>query len=618
MPLFRIPALLLAAALAGRADDFAKTATPLLAKYCFECHGEKKQKGGIEVHQLTSSDAALRHHRFLENIAKQVELGDMPPDDEDLLPTDAEREALVREIESVLAKLKSGDFPRNPGRTTVRRLNRNEYNYTVRDLFGIDFLPGRDFPSDGAGGEGFDNVGDALFVQPSLMEKYLAAAKKVVGAVYDDPLHRARVIVAKPGDRLPPEKAARSVLLTHASLAFRRRVTDEDLEPLLALFARKLADGADYEEALRPALQALLVHPSFLFRIEADQPGKSEWRIDDFELATRLSYFLWASMPDRRLLKLADEGKLSDPATLRAETLRMLQDRRSESLSRHFAGQWLGFDDLRDVTQPDAKRFPSFTQSLRVAMYRESVEFFNHLVRANRPATELIHSDYTFANGELARHYGIDGVSGGQLQRVALADPNRGGVIGQASILTATSMPLRTSPVKRGKWILDTLLGTPPPPPPPDAGVLPGDDQSTEGLSFRETLEIHRSKASCAGCHEKIDPLGFGLENFDAIGRWRTRDANGDPVDSLAVLPGDISFSSPKELKDLLLSSDELFLRNLARKMLAYAVGRPLEYYDEAVVTDLVAKLRKDDLKMQTLVLSIVESPPFQFRSAKR
>jgi hypothetical protein len=618
MPRFWIFALLLAAGSVGRGDDFAKNASPLLSKYCYECHGAEKQKGGIEVHQLTSSDAALRHHRFLENIAKQVELGDMPPDDEDLLPTDAEREALVNEIRSVLKKLETGDFPRNPGRTTVRRLNRNEYNNSVRDLFGIDFLPGRDFPSDGAGGEGFDNVGDAMFVQPSLMEKYLAASKKVVSAIYDTPLHLARVIVDKPDDKTPPEKAARSVLMTHASLAFRRRVSDQDLAPLLALFSKKLADGATYEEALRPALQALLVHPSFLFRIEADQPGKSEWRIDDFELATRLSYFLWASMPDRRLLKLADDGKLSNPAVLRAEARRMIADRRSESLARHFAGQWLGFEDLREVAQPDATRFPTFTQSLRVAMYRESVEFFNHLVHANRPATELIHSDYTFANGELARHYGLEGVSGSQLQRVQLNDPNRGGVIGQASVLTATSMPLRTSPVKRGKWILDTLLGTPPPPPPPDAGVLPGDDKSTEGKSFRETLEIHRTKASCAGCHEKIDPLGFGLENFDAIGRWRTKDANGKPVDSLATLPGDITFSTPMELKDLLLSSDELFLRNLARKMLAYALGRPLEYYDEAVVTDLVTKLRKDDLKMQTLILSVIESPPFQNRSAKR
>lgn len=618
MPVLRTLVSLLALPLPASADDFASTATPLLAKYCYDCHGEKKQKGGIDVHKLDSSEAALRHHRFLENIAEQVELGDMPPDDEDLLPSDAERTALVDEIRGVLAKLETGDFPRNPGRTTVRRLNRNEYNYTVRDLFGIDFQPGRDFPSDGAGGEGFDNVGDALFIHPGLMEKYLAASKKVIAAIYDDPKRLDRVLVAKPSDKNPPESAARAVLLTHASLAFRRRVTDEDLKPLLELFAKHLAAGDSYGESLRLPLQSLLVHPSFLFRMEADQPGKTEWPVDDFELATRLSYFLWASMPDRQLLRLADQGKLSDPAILRAEATRMIADPRAESLARHFAGQWLGFDDLREVSEPDATRFPSFTPTLRVAMYRESVEFFNHLIQSNRPATELIEADYTFANAELARHYGLTGVSGDELQQVPLTDPNRGGVIGQAAILTATSLPLRTSPVKRGKWILDTILGTPPPPPPPDAGVLPADDRSTEGLSFRETLEIHRTKASCAGCHEKIDPLGFGLENFDAIGRWRTKDANGLPVDSLATLPGDITFSSPADLKKLLLSSDELFLRNLCRKMLGYALGRPLEYYDEPVITELVAKLRKDDLKMRSLLLAVIESPPFLNRSATR
>ena len=618
MPLRRSILLIISLCPAAAADEFSARATPLLSKYCYECHGAEKQKGGIETHHLTSTEAAFRHHRFLETIAEQVESGDMPPDDEDVLPTDAERRELVNEIRRVLKKLETGDFPRNAGRTTVRRLNRNEYNYTVRDLFGIDFLPGREFPADGAGGEGFDNVGDAMFVQPALLEKYLAAAKNVVGSLYEDPRKLERILVVQPSESIPPARAAKSTLLTHASLAFRRRVTDEDLAPMLALFERKLAEGETYAEALRPALQALLIHPAFLFRIEADQPGKDEWRIDDFELATRLSYFLWASMPDRRLLKLADEGKLSDPATLRAEALRMIADPRSESLSRHFAGQWLGFDELREVAAPDPVRFPSFTPSLRVAMYRESVEFFNHLIRANRPVLELIHAEYTFANAELAAHYGLSGLSGSQLQRVALDDPNRGGIIGQASVLTTTSMPLRTSPVKRGKWILDTLLGTPPPPPPPDAGVLPGDDKSTEGLSFRDMLEVHRTKASCAGCHEKIDPLGFGLENFDAIGRWRTLDANGGPIDSRAILPGDIVFSTPKELKDLLLASDELFLRNICRKMLAYGLGRPLEYYDEPVVTDLVAKLRKDDLKMQSLILSVIDSHPFQHRSAKR
>jgi hypothetical protein len=296
----------------------------------------------------------------------------------------------------------------------------------------------------------------------------------------------------------------------------------------------------------------------------------------------------------------------------------MIADPRIEYFARHFGGQWLGFEDLREVSNPDPVRFPEFTPSLRLAMYRESVDFIKHLVQQNRSVLELVHSDYTFVNAELASHYGLPAVDGSATRKVRLTNPQRGGIIGQASILTATSLPLRTSPVKRGSWILDNLLGTPPPPPPQDAGVLPADDRSTEGLSFREQLEIHRDKPNCAGCHAKIDPLGFGLENFDAIGRWRDRDVNGKPVDSLAIMPGDITFSTPAELKKLLLSSDELFLRNLARRMLAYAVGRQLEYYDEPVVADLVRDLRKNDLAAQSLVLSIVQSHPFQYRSSKR
>ena len=618
----RIPAifliLLTANAVRGE-DDFARNATPLLGKYCYDCHGDKKQKGGIEVQHLTSTESALQRHRFLENIAKQIESGDMPPeDDTDVLPTPAERKVLVGEIESVLRKLETGDFPRNPGRTTIRRLNRNEYNYTVRDLCGVKFQPGRDFPADGAGGEGFDNVGDSLFISPILMEKYFAASQKIIASLYETPGTLDSMLIAKPGKDVTPSAAAKSTLQYHASFAFRRRATDDDLAAMLKLFDANIAKGKSYEQAIRPALQAILVHPAFLFRIEADQPGKSEWRISDFELATRLSYFLWSSMPDRRLFKLADEGKLSDPAVLAGEADRLLADPRSEALSRHFAGQWLGFDGLREVAEPDPVRFPSFTPSLRNAMYRESVEFFNYVVRENRPVTELIQSDYTFVNAELAKHYGFPAVSGDKLQKIQLTDPNRGGVICQASILTATSVPLRTSPVKRGKWILDTLLGTPPPPPPPDAGVLPADDKSAKGLSFREQLELHRQKPSCAGCHEKIDPLGFGLENFDAIGRWRSTDANGKPVDSLATLPGDITFSTPAELKKLLLGSDDLFLRNTARKMLGYSLGRPLEYYDEPVISDLVKTLRANQLRIRPLIHAIICSAPFQNRSAHR
>jgi hypothetical protein len=611
--------LLLLTTLPAAADGFARSVTPLMEKHCYSCHGAEKQKGGIEVHQLTSTDAALRHHRFLENIAHQIETGDMPPDDEvDDLPTPEERATLVREIKAVLAKLESGSFPPNPGRVTIRRLNRNEYNYTVRDLFGVNFAPGRDFPADGAGGEGFDNVGDSLFIPPILMEKYLGASRAIIESLYSDPARLNRILIARPTENVSPEDAARATLTYHATLAFRRRIAPEDLEAMLALFTKNLAAGLDFEQALRAPLQSLLVHPAFLFRIEEDQPGKPHWPVSPFELATRLSYFLWSSMPDRQLFKLADEGKLSDPAILRAEIDRLLDDRRSEAVARHFAGQWLGFDELREVAEPDVNRFPTFTPTLRDAMLRESVLFFNHLIRENRPVSDLIHADYTFLNAELARHYGIPGVAGNQFQRVALTDPNRGGVIGQASILTVTSVPLRTSPVKRGKWILDNLLGTPPPPPPPDAGELPADDRSSEGLSFRQQLELHRQRPSCAGCHERIDPLGFGLENFDAIGRWRDKDANGKPVDSLATLPGDISFSTPAELKQLLAQSDDLFLRNFCRKMLGYALGRPLEYYDEPVITDLVKTLRANDLRIRPLIHAIAASKPFQHRSAAR
>ena len=615
---FFLLVLLFTCSIASAEDEFARKTTPFLQKYCYECHDEKESKGGIDVHTLTSTLGAYQQHQFLKSLASQLENRKMPPKDAEEHPSDDERKAAVSELRVVLKSLEEGDFPRNPGRPTVRRLNRNEYSLTVRDLFGIDFQAGREFPEDGAGGEGFDNVGDALFVQPSLMEKYLAASKRVIESVYASSDRKARVILMTPTVKLPPDQAARGVLTVQASLAFRRKATEDELTSLLTLFQKQLAAGLSYEDALRLPLQSLLIHPSFLFRFEADQPGKTEWRIRDFELASRLSYFLWASMPDRALFTLANDGKLSDPAVLRGEVLRMLADPKAESMSRYFAGQWLGFDELREVAEPDPKRFPTFTPSLRIAMVRESVDFFSNLVRANRPVTELISSNYTFVNEELATHYGIPGVSGAQMRKVALTDPNRGGVIGQASILTATSMPLRTSPVKRGKWILNTLLGTPPPPPPPNAGVLPADDKSAAKLSFREQLEQHRKQPNCAGCHEKIDPLGFGLENFDAIGRWRSTDANGKPVDSLARLPGDITFSNPSELKKLLLGSDELFLRNIARKMLAYALGRPLEYYDEPVIVGLVKKLRQNDLKMQSLILSIVESHPFQNRSAKR
>ncbi|NNM28650.1 MAG: DUF1592 domain-containing protein [Akkermansiaceae bacterium] len=600
------------------APEFGRDARPILAKYCFSCHGEDKQEAGIEFHEMTSDEDAFRKHRLLEHIEQQVADDEMPPFEADEQPTEAERDQLLAAIRHLVGRVERGEVPKNPGRVTIRRLNRNEYNYTVRDLFGINFLPGRDFPADGAGGEGFDNTADALFLPPVLMEKYLAAADRVVAALYANQRLRQRILFVKPEDKVTPEDAARRILNYHGALAFRRRLTDDDLAPLVAAVTSGVAAGKSFEEAMQVPLKAILVHPRFLFRIQHDEQGRGEWPLDDFELAARLSYFLWSSMPDRELFQLADEGKLRDPEVLRAQVARMIKNPKSKSFARHFAGQWLGFDDLIDRIEPDKDRFPRFTRTLRAAMYRESEHFFDHLIRNNRPVTDLIHSDYTFLNAELARHYGIAGVTGAEMRKVPLTDPNRGGVIGMGSVLTATSLPLRTSPVKRGKWILESILGDPPPPPLPDAGELPADDKSPEGLSFRQRLEIHRRKPECASCHARIDPLGFGLENFDAIGRWRTHEVNGKPVDSSAVLPGDIAFSTPAELKELLMGAKDKVARNLCRKMLAYALGRSLEYYDEPVINGLLRVLQRHDYRIEPLIIAIAESYPFQNRGARR
>ena len=614
-PLFLTPFL---CALSARADDFAAQTKPIFEKHCVSCHGPEKQKGGITLHDLNSIDDAFKKHTLLANIIEQVEYRDMPPDDQDVLPTDEERQQLIKTLSQIHDRIESGDVPQKAGRVTLRRLNRNEYHYTVRDLFGVQFNPSKDFPADGAGGEGFDNMADALFSSPALLEKYLTAANKVIDAVYSDPGLKKNVVFEVPGSPDQARNVAKKILTHHATLAYRRRVSEEDTAPLLKAFARGIDENKSFDDALRAPLTALLVNPRFLFRAEHDEAGKEEWPLNDFEIASRLSYFLWSSMPDPELFRVADSGKLREPGVLKEQVLRMIASPKSSALARHFGGQWIGFDKMIDQIQPDTGRFPEFDLPLRKAMYNESVEFFNHLLRGNQPVTDLLDSNYTFLNERLARHYGIPGVSGKQMQKITLTDRNRGGLLGMGSVLTATSHSMRTSPVLRGVWILDALIGDPSPPPPPDAGTLPADDTKADGLTFREQLARHRDNPTCASCHSRIDPLGFSLENFDAVGKWRDQDANGKPIDSSAVLPGDIHFSSPAELKNLLMQDKKKFARNMTRKLLAYATGRSLQYYDEAVVARIIAEAEKSNYAMQDLVLQIVQSRPFLNRSASR
>ncbi|MEN8737519.1 MAG: DUF1592 domain-containing protein [Akkermansiaceae bacterium] len=601
------------------AQDFKKDAAAFLQKHCVACHGKDKQKGDITLHEIKTLDDAFKYYGLLDSIIDQVHHRDMPPEEEAGQPTDAEREKLVAALSDVRKRVESGKIPKRAGRTTLRRLNRNEYSYTVRDLFGVTFNPSSGFPADGAGGEGFDNNADALFSSPSLLEKYLSAAKRVVDSVYENQALKRKVIFATPKNPEQAEAVARKVLGYHATLAYRRRVSEQDMMPLIAAFKKGQQAGYGFDDSMRAPLTALLINPRFLFRAEHDEKGKDEWKLNDFEIATRLAYFLWSSMPDRELFRLADAGELSKPEVLKAQTLRMIQSPKSTALSRHFAGQWIGFQKMIDEVEPDEQRFPTFDQSLRKAMYFEGIEFFSHLIRENRPITDLIDSDYTFANAQLAKHYGLqEKIVGEEMRKVKLHDKNRGGILGMGAVLSGTSLPMRTSPVLRGVWILDTILGAPAPPPPPDAGELPADDTQAGGATFREQLEAHRKNPKCASCHARIDPLGMSLENFDAIGRWREKDANGKPIDSSAVINGGITFSSPYELKQLVMAGKEKFARNMTRKLIAYSTGRGLEYYDEAFVTEIVKKAEKEGYLAQELILEIVQSRPFLYRSATR
>ena len=404
------------------------------------------------------------------------------------------------------------------------------------------------------------------------------------------------------------------ILGTLARRAYRRPVTKEETAALMRFVDMAKTDGQSPDQGLQLAIEAMLVSPKFLFRIERD-PNPADpsqiHSISQIELASRLSYFLWSSMPDEELLTLAESGKLRDPNTLRGELARMLADPRSSALAANFAGQWLETRNL-DVVQPDPKKFPEFTPDLRDAMKTETTMFFDYILKENRPISEFLNANYTFLNDRLAKFYGIAGVTGPEFRRVELTTDQRGGVLSQASVLTVSSYPSRTSPVIRGKYVLGNILGTPPPPPPPD---VPNLDEAAVGTasSMRQQLEKHRANATCAACHARMDPLGFGLENYDAIGRWRTMDGKF-PVDSSGTLPGGKTFSTPAEMRALLTAQLPQFSRTLIEKMMTYALGRGLKPYDRTTVDNINRTLGADGYRFQTLIQMIVASPAFQSR----
>jgi len=426
---------------------------------------------------------------------------------------------------------------------------------------------------------------------------------------------RARIFVCHPATAKDEEPCARKILATVGRRAFRRPVADADLKPLLAFYQSGRTER-DFDFGIEKALRAMLVSPDFLFRVEQDPRGSapgSVYRIGDWDLASRLSFFLWSSVPDDQLLDLAEKGKLKDPAVLDQQIRRLLDDPRSNSLVSNFAGQWLFIRGLAQQ-KPDPDAFPEFDESLRQSFQKETELFFQNILREDRSVLELLDATYTFLNQRLAEHYGIPNIYGPQFRKVVLTDPNRGGLLGQGSLLTVTSYPNRTSVVQRGKWILDNLLGSPPPPPPP--GVADFDAKAKDGrqLTTREAMEQHRTNAVCASCHARMDPIGFALENFDGVGKWRGQDG-GSPIDASGKLPGGIQFDGPAGLKKLLVANyRDQYETTVTEKLLTYSLGRGLEYYDMPAVRSIMRQAAHDDFRISALITAIVRSTPFQMR----
>ncbi|GEP41056.1 DUF1592 domain-containing protein [Brevifollis gellanilyticus] len=587
--------------------SFREKAAPFVKDYCVECHGNRRSKGALnfEVAVKKPGDAAFSQ-KWAQALAN-VNAHDMPPDDSDQ-PSDKERQDFL----DTLAKIKFLS-PRDPGPFVIRRLTKMEYGNTLHDLFGVDPKVTEELP-DEVFGEGYMNT-----LSPLQSEQYLGIANEVLNKTLgpkDGPATelQKRLFGKNPEAGADLRAEARKVASSLARKAYRRPASEAELEVLVGVFDLAQKNKLPYPASLRLMLKAVLVSPQFLFitPAKAAEAGQAIIPLDDYQIASRLSYLLWATMPDAELSALADQGKLHEPEVLKDQVKRLLADRRSRALFDGFGAQWLGVGELKNQTFDPAK-FPQMTAELRAAMYDEARLFFDSIVRENRSVIGFVDSDYTYLNGTLAKLYGMEkSVTGSEMQQVKLTNKNRGGILGMAGILATTSFPNRTSPVKRGVWVLEQVLGERVPPAPPNVPTLEKQDgKKVANLTLRQRTELHRTNAVCANCHKILDPIGFGLENFDAIGQWRDQDDTGGKIDAAGELPGGKHFSSPKELKTILSARTADVARNLTERLLAYALCRQLEGYDEIVVDRLMETIAKDGYRMQTLITEVVTSYPY-------
>ncbi|HEY4330753.1 MAG TPA: DUF1592 domain-containing protein [Phycisphaerae bacterium] len=604
--------------------QFAKDIVPLLTKNCLTCHSGESPSGEVllqfkdekEVKEKAGSDK-----EFWPKVARMLSTKEMPPKRATAKPTDAERDLLINWINSDVLAIDCDSAP-NPGRFLVHRLNNREYANTIRDLLYLpaDWDASVDFPADERG-VGFDNNSETLTISPVLIEHYLDAAEKSANFamnIYGKGSAAAKDKLNAPSANFKEDFANRQAkvrlnIAVFAPRAYRRPVSKEEIDELMRFVSLSFThDGESFDKATNLAIRAALMSPEFLFRMErdpnADGTGKA-YQINEFELANRLSYFLWASMPDDGLFMTAQDAKLRE--NLDSQVKRMIADPKAISLTKDFMGQWLEIRSLEKI--------PNCSPELLLAMKGETEHFFDYIVREDRSIMEFLDSDYTFVNQTLAEHYGIPDVKGGEFQKVKVDPEKRGGIFTQASFLTLTAKPLevkggtptrRTSPVNRGKWILENIFNETIPPPPPGVPPLAIDDGKELTGTVRQILEQHRSNPQCAECHARMDPYGFALENYDGFGAWRTQD-NKSAVDPTGEINGQ-KFTTPREFRTVLASRHADFRRAFVEKMLSYALGRGLEDFDKCAVDDICAAVEKDGDRFSSVILNLVKSYPFQ------
>ena len=591
---------------------FKEKVAPFVNKYCTRCHGSRA-KAGINLQSALKNPGGESASLHWKKAVANVKVHEMPPEDASKKPTDEER----RQFAEWVGKIKYL-APRDPGRFVIRRLTKTEYANTLRDLYGVDPSIADTLPAE-VEGEGFLNS-----ISPLQSELFLGIANKVIDQIIA-PEGQAPTAVQKRLFGETPKgtdlrKAALGVARTLARDAYRRPPTDAELDVLVDVYDLARNNDLNHMAALGLMLKAVLVSPQFLFITPAGEPESKDAIVllDDFQLASRLSYLLWSAPPDAELAALADKGELHKPEVLRTQVERLLKDARSRALFDGFGAQWLRVNEL-DGQVFDPKTFPQMTPALRTAMMDEARLFFESIVSENQSVVRFVSSDYTFVNEPLAKVYGLEqSVRGPKMRRVKLTNPNRGGILSMPATLATTSFPNRTSPVLRGVWVLERILGERVPPPPADIPELEEQDhKKIEGLTLRQRTELHQSEATCRNCHKILDPIGFGLENFDAIGRWREKNDQGLAIDSAGKLPDGKEFSTPAELKRLLAKREADLARNLTERLMAYALGRQLEGYDDVVIDQLMVKIAADNYRVRTIITEVITSYLFTHRRIK-